>query len=373
MQTQRVLVVGGGVAGHAAAHALRRPDPKLEVHHVSGMSPELTVIFWGRGQRALDRLLGSRKPVGKTLGEPLDRLSYFTGEMGALGDVDAGQETRLVSQSQIQRAFPATSTDGVVRALRREPRGFSYRVNDTGYFAHAVVGADGISSTVRKTVFGDEDHVEGGHVVVGFVPHPTNATFGTPCHVDMFFGESAFLGVLPRLDAAGNNVGVSWWLFTNAGPYDGFRGALEPGDRSLWLKLLDPVIEEFAPPLGTMFHNTTEFRPRAVRPWLHPALPPGAERAALVGDAWRAATPDFGLGVTWALEDALRLGECVGDKGLVRGIADYVRTAGATAGESILGRVFSQFVARREASWLRRALVSAGGPRLAVHGLTALR
>jgi FAD-dependent urate hydroxylase len=364
-------VLGGSVAANAASCALKLADPRLTLERVGAPPPvDITVLLWPRGLEAL-RELGM--PSGYELGMPLEVLRYRDRSMAVLAEVQNDSPALLVQKSGIAQVLLRIAglhapIAGKAEGLVIEERSIAYRIGSDGHRARVLVGAAGIADPARELLFGADLHREGGTIVVGTVPH-ASSSLGAAGTVDLIIGKRAFLGVLPRADRAG----TTWWLMVEGGPFHAYSGTSQHSHEA-WCAALAPVMAEFAEPVPSLLRATTAFHAIGARRWLHPALSAGGGRVALIGDSWRAATPELGLGCTWALEDAVRLGRAVRKHGLVPGIGEYVRGSTSSSFESLFGRSISKNIANEASYALRRIAMSDGaGLRIATRVLSAVR
>src|SRR6267378_3199873 len=173
----RVLVVGGGIGGLAAALALKRVGVRASVFE---RAPEIREVgagltLWSNAVKALRQLGVADKILA--LGSILERNKTITPEGKVLNEQDvtdvaqeAGAPCVLAHRADLQRtlleALPAeevhpghacvgvdATADGVVArfANGREERG------------DLLVGADGIRSVVREHVLGKSEPVYAGY------------------------------------------------------------------------------------------------------------------------------------------------------------------------------------------------------------------
>ena len=373
MTSADVAVVGGTVAALASALALQDAGRRLDIVHI-GTRPavDVTVLLWPRGVRVLEQLGVER---ADTLGQRARMLRYRDARGCVLSEVDlAPTGARLVARSQIAMELSRVCEQRRIRHIAAdvvnvvvEGRGFRVDASSGGSFSvRAVVGAAGLKDPVRTALFGRETREESGGIVLGHAPAAPFAGWGNDGIVELVFGPSEFIGILPCLDHAGAQVGSSWWLLVPSGPL-----SIPPA--STLDAAIERVARAFDAPVTKIVEASTVATAMPPRPWIDPMQPAGATRAALVGDSFRAATPELGLGVTWALEDAWRLGRSVQASGLVPGIGAYVRESVATSNESVLGRMFGRGVAREEYDPLRRfALGLAPVTKMAAHVLSSM-
>ncbi len=304
----RAIVIGGGIAGLAAAIALRKAGYAVSVHE---QAPELlpmgaALSLWGNAMAALD-WLGVAEPVEtdaaaiKSVGAfdrkgrsilsidvaraygpalPTPRLATRTllqsALLGGLGNVDLqlGQTLAAITQS----------TDGVQAEF----------ADGTRATADLAVIADGIWSPTANALLGTA---------------PTHQRYG---------GVLALSDVAPGACAAGNSYEY-WGRGERFGVFD------LGGDRTYWFYMrneVDPTGSKTLrlPDIGARLADWPASIARAVGatpadrliPFSIHAKPPpkrlGQGRIICVGDAAHAMHPNLGQGGCQALEDALALG-----------------------------------------------------------------
>jgi len=160
--TLRVLVVGAGIAGLAAARGLRRAGYRPDVVEKLPAStvPGAGIFLPGNAARAL-RDLGLDEPV-RPLGHVLERQRFLDERGRELCEVDLGKlwagvgECRALPRADLQRVL-LTAVGGEVRHETDLTRLDIDGDTATAHFADGttlvydlVVGADGRKSTVRS-------------------------------------------------------------------------------------------------------------------------------------------------------------------------------------------------------------------------------
>jgi 2-polyprenyl-6-methoxyphenol hydroxylase-like FAD-dependent oxidoreductase len=360
MSRMRIVIVGGGIGGLAAALALRREGFSASVYE---QAPELLevgagIAVWPNAFRALERLgLG---------GEVLARAGHieraqWLGRDGTTYKQFAFPETgspavalrRADLQTVLRAALPADSlhlgetfegfADGGGEVFARFEGGAEVACD-------VLVGADGLHSRVRAQVLGASEPVYRGYSVWRGVTRLAGASLpaGTALEV---YGEGRRFGVGPL------GLGRTGWWATANEP----EGTPEPPTEHAsklsrlfggWCAPVAELIE--ATPSESILRNAAYDRPAAAR-W-------GCGAVTLLGDAVHPMTPNLGQGGCMAVEDAAVLARCLAKyrdaRAALRAYESRRRTrAEAVARYSRLYGAFGQLEGRA-ATRLRARLLS---------------
>jgi salicylate hydroxylase len=331
-----VIIVGGGTGGLAAAIALRRLGIEVVVLE---QAPAFTAIGAGLGlqvnaTRALTHVGGDR--YWRETSSRIDAEHNLGLESGALiSAVDNaaqvakyGEHYRCGHRADLMRSLleplPEDSVRVGSRVVALEQTAAGVRVTlDSGeeLSADLLIGADGLRSTVRMLLFGEQEARFTGVVVWrGLIPteripqrhrglllswlgprrHVLVYPIRRDSHPEAVTSLSAFVPV--------EEVQRESW--TVSGDLDDLRSSLEGacGDLTELLGLMDSALIT-----GIYFRDPLES-------W-------GTERVVLLGDAAHPAPPSAGQGAGMALEDAVMLAACVdrhGPEGLPSALREYV-------------------------------------------------
>ncbi|MFJ5881762.1 FAD-dependent monooxygenase [Kitasatospora cineracea] len=319
----RIVVVGGGIAGTAAALALQKAGHQPIVHEAHPESDADIGAFMtlaSNGMRALAGFDAARAVAG--VGFDVTRMSVLDAAGAELAAVPLGEHDRPLTR---YRCLRRAELAAVLRAEARR-RGIGLRhaarltgVTETGSAVTArfadgttatgdlLVGADGLRSTVRAWLDpdGPGPAYAGQRVFYGYsdvAPSPAAA----PGLITMVRGSAAAFGYLVP------PAGRTHWFARVPGP------PLDPGERARtaparWRALLEPLLRPDRTPCADIVAGTGDAL--MVTDALH--LPPGGRwrgrRTVLIGDAAHAASPATGQGASMALEDALVLAKALRD------------------------------------------------------------
>lgn len=308
--TQRILVVGAGIAGLATAVALQRRGHRVTVVEERGdTSSGLGITIWPNALAALDEIglgdavrdAGGRVSAGavrwsdgrwlrqpsperivKALGEPLVvvRRSVLTNLLAS-----------ALAPESIETGSAATElvvTETGVRVTRAD---------GTNLEAAAVVGADGVGSMVARHLNGSLNRRYAGYTAWrGIATYALDADLA---------GET--MGIGSEFGHVPLGPHHTYWFGTERQP----EGRASPRDE---LSYLQSRYGSWAQPIPELLAATdpadilrTDLYDRAqARQWARGPV-------VLVGDAAHPMRPHLGQGGCQGLEDAATLAHCVGD------------------------------------------------------------
>jgi 2-polyprenyl-6-methoxyphenol hydroxylase-like FAD-dependent oxidoreductase len=313
---QRILIVGGGFSGMAAALEFRKLGSQVDLVEIGRdwSSYGAGITLGGASLRAL-RSLGLLDEFLRRgfAGDGLDLLAPNGHAIGRVPtprvagpDVPGGAAIMRPVLAQIMsEATRASGTrvllDCTFKSL--EQRGEAVHVSlsngETGLY-DLVIGADGLNSKVRATIFPTAagPAYSGQGVWRAVLPRP--AGLDTP---RMWLGGPVKPGVSPVSDSH-----MYLYVTENRAERSKVDVAEFPARLAALLEgFTDPMLIEIRKSLGA--HSQIVYRP--LEGLLLP-LPWHAGSVALIGDATHATTPHLASGACIGMEDAIVLAEEVG-------------------------------------------------------------
>ena len=363
----RAIVVGGGVAGPAAALALRRVGVEpvvLEARTEEEMAAGSYLTLAPNGVHAADELgVGERL---RAVAFPTRRNELVSGTGRVLGSVSLGSPlpdgcsgltlkrpalARLLSAAAVDVGIQVRHGARVV-AVHESAEGVEAELADGARVGgDLLVAADGVRSPVRRLV----DPAAPAARYVGLTNFG-GVTRRTPLAADlpdsawrMVFGSRAFFGAHRTPDGD-----VVWFANVPRPAIDSEeRAATSPEQWQQWL--VGMLANDVGPAAELVRTGELELAGDSTYDLGHvPVWHRG--RLVLVGDAAHAPSPSSGQGASRALEDAVELARCLRDvstgieeafaayEGLRRPRVERIVAAGARSSSSKVpgrvGRVF---------------------------------
>ena len=346
----RVLVIGGGIAGMATAIALEQAglDPL-----VLEQAPEVTEIGSGigiqpNGIRVL-RSLGAAEHVLST-GVPIDSSelrrmdsgqTIFAETYTARAERHGGvylvcmHRADLLESLSLRVDPERIRTSARLVALEERPDGVvAVLENGEEVVGDVMVGADGLCSTVRTILFGEQEArftgvagwrgtIPAADMPAGFEPNSFTSWLGPGRHAMTFPIRAdlhTFNGFVPATEIHREEWGPSGDLEDLRRSFAGATGDV--------LDLIDRITSALITPL-----------------YFRDPLPVwGTERVVLLGDAAHPALPSSAQGAGQALEDSVTLAACLrragGQDGVPAALAEFAaRRQRRTAAMLTFGRV----------------------------------
>ena len=337
-------IVGGGIAGLALAACL---DPKrfqVTVHERREEPPsvETSLAMWPEAQQALDGvgILADVRAVGSDFGGMALRDGSGTVLLRARAPDVIG-----VSRADLLRLLDAAVPAPVARAygpVASLPR------------SGLVVGADGVHSIVRRSVWGDRSRARLSPYLAlrGIINEPVPPDGGGE-----YWGRGQLFGITPA------SRGRTYW-------YASYRSGLGPGgiDVEEALALTRARLSGRAAGIDRVLTAATPGETLAQRVWTAPF--PGSYRrdgAVLVGDAAHAMTPNLGRGACEALIDAVTLADLLNSRPVPEALRAYntrrlLRSQAVRVASSAMARLALAESAQPLRDGLLRLAGRRGGP-----------
>jgi 2-polyprenyl-6-methoxyphenol hydroxylase-like FAD-dependent oxidoreductase len=322
---ERILIVGGGIAGLTVAVALRQRgfDPELVERETAwravgagiAMQPNATRVLRTLGVGTAFERAGAKlrrfvfcSRVGETL-SAID-LEELWGDVGPfIGVKRVKLQAALLSTVGGIRCRLGASVSSLKQADRRVTVGF----NDSAAGEYdLVIGADGIASTVRLLAISAASPSYAGQMVWrGLAPIRPQGL----AEVQFWLGDGCFFGLYPVGDRCTYFFGYVTEPRRHYDPPNGCLARL----RDRFATFGAPVLEYLA-----SLEDDEQIHCSAVEELHLPEWRCG--RVLLIGDAAHASSPMMGQGGCMAIEDAFVLAELLSSSQNVEDALDaYVR------------------------------------------------
>ncbi|OWT64142.1 3-hydroxybenzoate 6-monooxygenase [Candidimonas nitroreducens] len=316
---QKVVVVGGGIGGLAAALALTRQGIEVQLLEQAAHIGEI-----GAGIQLGPNAFAALDALG--VGEVARSRAVFTDHIIMMDAIDAQEVVRIETGEAFRRRFGgpyavihrADIHLSILEAVRENPL-IQFRTSthvqdvhvgangvdvvDTQgnvYKADAVVGCDGVKSVVREKTIGGTHRVT-GHVVYRAVVERENMPEDLRVNAPMLWaGPRCHLVHYPLRGGQQYNLVVTFHS------HDQEEWGVRDGSK-------EEVLSYFAgihPRPRQMLDRPTSWRRWATAD-REPVESWGEGRATLLGDAAHPMTQYMAQGACMALEDAVTLGEAV--------------------------------------------------------------
>jgi FAD-dependent urate hydroxylase len=355
MSGLRILVVGAGVSGIAAARGLLRDGHDVTVFD---QRPNVTagggaVTIWPNGATVLDQL-----GVDMTgAGQPLSAVRVMTSSGRPLTTVDLdtmvnrlGAPVRMVPRrvllERLLTGFPADRIQCRARAVSVIQTHDGVRVDlqdGSSVTGDLLIGADGLHSVVREVVGAPPAKPTGWCSWQGLVALPDLAE---PRVARMMIGEHGSLGLWP---AGGTDL--QWWFDLPWSP--GFLRPHRPIEMirrhfSGWSELVDEL-------LATLTDD--DLAPSPFPHYRHSVPDAGVGAVTLLGDAAHTMPPTLAQGTNQALLDTMVLRKALSDSSDVCGALRWYENTRRRKVKAV-SWVTTQQVSRSEAALWPASLMS---------------
>ena len=318
----KVMVAGAGIGGLTAAIALRRGGVEVAVFE---RAAELEAVGAGlllaaNAQKALAKL-GLAEAVAR-LGTPASAGEIRSWRGKVLASIPAaelenkiGTPSAAVHRADLQALLAQEVGEGTLRlgaeveSFEQDESGVRVLLADGSHeSADILVGADGLRSRIRSGLFGSEEPRYAGYTAWRAVVEPEEdlLPWGTGFEA---WGRGARFGCAHIGDGR-----VYWFATANApeGEKDGPPGSLAGAEAKLlrlfsgWHRPVADLVD--AAEESTILRTDIYDREPLGERW-------GEGRVTLLGDAAHPMTPNLGQGACQAIEDAVVLARCLGERG----------------------------------------------------------
>ncbi|WP_328979779.1 NAD(P)/FAD-dependent oxidoreductase [Streptomyces canus] len=317
----RVLVIGGGIAGTAAALALHKAGFETAVHEAHPDSAEDIGAFLtlaSNGVRALAQLDASAAVTA--VGFPLTSLRVMDDTGTELAHAPMGEASdpllryRCLRRGDLNTALQAEAARRGI-TVRHGARLASVEDGPDGVTAHfadgttatgdLLIGADGLNSAVRQSISpGTQPFYAGQYVFYGYTRAASPR--GPDACITMVRGSGAAFGYAVSPD------GETYWFARVTGdPLPAEE--LAQGTPAHWRDLLLPLLRKDTTPAADLVAATGDGLLVTHATEIPTGTPWRSGRTLLIGDAAHAASPATGQGASMALEDAVVLAKSLRD------------------------------------------------------------
>ncbi len=302
-------IIGAGIGGLTLAVALQQKHIKTNIfERAAEIQPVgAGIMLANNAMQVYDRL--ELKESIESLGRPIHTLNITDRDLRPISTIDLvpfekqyGVRSIAIHRAALQqlligKVLPKQLHLGKELIQIKSGRPTELEFSDgTKGLSSAIIGADGIHSTVRKMLFGENTIRQVGQICWrGVVPYQL---------------PDQFRGGLFEPWVSGSRFG-----FVEIGSDQVYWFAVQSHSRQINLEktaAIDQYFEDFHPliknlieatPLGSI-HTGHLYDLKLITSWTK-------QRICLMGDAAHATTPNLGQGACQAIEDAYVLAECL--------------------------------------------------------------
>lgn len=309
----KALMVGGGIAGSTLAYALRRYGHQALVAEARDSHRENGGAFLYLAPNGINslRALGLGDVPAAAGGFEATGMDFYNARGRRIAEIDGSDDLERYGARDVvlrrarlhaalveraQTAGAAFQFDARLVELRTQSRGVE-AILEGGLVltADAVIGADGIWSTVRRLTWSG-------------APKPSYAGIvdcGSWTEVDlpdttgqqMYFGHQAFFGYTVKNK-------IAYWFSNLPRCDEPARNELDDLDQDAWMASIRRLHENDPVPIRTILQAARH----SLGAWPLYDMPVldtwHIDRVCLIGDAAHAVSPSTGQGASLAIEDA---------------------------------------------------------------------
>ncbi|MDQ3733408.1 MAG: FAD-dependent monooxygenase [Actinomycetota bacterium] len=321
--TRTALIIGGGIAGPAAAMALHKAGIDSVVYEAHPSDADGGGVFLTLAPNGIDalRVLDADAPA-LAAGFPTPEITLRNSTGRRLGEsrtgppLPDGTQSHTIKRADLYRALHQVASGREIRVeygkrlVAAEQTGDQVRVvfaDGSAAVGDVLIGCDGVHSTVRQII----DPAAPAPTYSGLLTSG-GAARGVPVDAEpgsyeMVFGRRGFFGYAPARD------GEVWWFANLPRRDEPARGELAAVGEEEWRRRLLQLFAEDAGPALPLIEATQQMLPFSA---IHsiPYLPTWhSGRMIVIGDAAHAPSPTSGQGASLSIEDAVVLAKCLRD------------------------------------------------------------
>ncbi|WP_344397629.1 NAD(P)/FAD-dependent oxidoreductase [Streptomyces vastus] len=319
----RILVIGGGIAGTTTALALHKAGFDVSVYEAHPDSAEDIGAFLAlasNGMRALAQIDASAAVTAA--GFPLTSMRLVDGAgtevtQRRLGEADnpvlryrclrRGELNAALQAEAARRGIGIRHGASLASVQDGQDRVTAHFADGSTTTGDLLIGADGLSSTVRRTIApASQPRYAGEYVFYGYTAGAALAEEADDERFTVVRGSAASFG------HAVSPGGQTYWFARVAGePLSAEE--IAHGTPAQWRERLLPLLREDATPAADIVAASTDDILATNATEIPPGAPWRSGRMLVIGDAAHAASPAAGQGASMAMEDAVILAKALRD------------------------------------------------------------
>lgn len=321
---KKALIIGGGIAGPAAALFLKRTGCLPIVFEAAKEPNPFTGLFLNVGRNGIGVL--DELGIGDTIrneGFEMKMMSFRNGSgksLGTIGSNHSRSQGVTIKRSLLQQVLleeverqqiPVEYGKKLARIEMNSNEVTAHFQDGSSATGDFLVGCDGIHSQVREELLPDANPPSfTGLISFGGFTHlrniPSKVAY-EPGVQQMVFGKQAFFGYLVKED------GEIYWFGNMTMKGTPTRQSLQSISDSQWRQTIHDLYRNDPAPILDIIQGTAD--PMSAFPIYDMLTQPvwHSKKAVLIGDSIHAVSPNAGQGASLALEDAMVLAQCIRD------------------------------------------------------------